>query len=91
MVDLTVQHEPPADPLFDEVWAVGASLSMGFRSGAIAPFDQRRSPPALLARGMGAYMPLPLLVDGLLTHPSNRQVGQPDRRVIEIDHLQNGL
>ena len=60
-------YDPPVDPAFDRVVSLGASLSMGAVSGAFTREDATASAPALIASSAGAYLGLPLLVEGLLT------------------------
>lgn len=60
-------YDPPVDPAFDRLVAIGASLSMGVDSGVITAEGGEANAPALIAQQVGAYLGLPLLVPGLLT------------------------
>jgi len=55
------KYAPPADPLFDRMFAIGASWTMGAMSGSIFPGGQLNGPAAQLARRVGAYLPLPVV------------------------------
>ncbi|MDD5223838.1 MAG: SGNH/GDSL hydrolase family protein [bacterium] len=52
---------PAADSVFDRMFALGASWTMGVQSGSLNPTGQLRGPAAQLARRVGAYFPLPLV------------------------------
>ena len=52
---------PAANPIFDRIFALGASWTMGVQSGSINPVGQYYGPATQLARRVGAYFPLPLV------------------------------
>lgn len=52
---------PAADPVFDRMFAIGASWTMGVQSGSFSPEGQLNGPAAQFARRVGAYFPLPLV------------------------------
>ena len=52
---------PPADPIFDRMFALGASWTMGVQSGSLNPQGQLYGLATQLARSVGAYFPLPLV------------------------------
>jgi lysophospholipase L1-like esterase len=51
---------PAADPVFDRMFALGASWTMGVQSGSVNPAGQLNGPAIQLARRVGAYFPLPI-------------------------------
>lgn len=80
-----LEYLPPADPLFDRVTAIGASLTMGVQDGVPTLDGQLWSPGAQISRAAGAYYPMPLLVPGLFAKLEPEQVGAaPDCRVTPI-------
>jgi len=54
------------DPVLDRVVAVGASLTMGVQGGIPLRHGQLHAPTLQVAQALGAYHPVPLLVDPLL-------------------------
>ena len=70
-------YEAPLDPAFEKVMSFGASLTQGV-SNATPSFDtQLRGPSLALARQLGAWVPQPLLVPGLLPSMGIEHVGPP--------------
>ena len=61
----TLTVDPPADPLFDRVVGVGASLTQGVQDGVPTFRGAFMSPGAQMTRQVGAHYGLPLLVDPL--------------------------
>ena len=61
----TLTYQPSADPLFDRVTGIGASLTMGVQDGVPTQHAQLMSPGAQIARATGAYYGIPLLVEPL--------------------------
>jgi len=70
-------YAAPVDPLFDRTFALGASLSEGFRSGVPSAEGTLGAGPALVARQAGAFLGLPLLVPGLFVPIAPTDVGAP--------------
>ncbi len=58
-------YSPPVDPSFQRVVAFGASLTQGVQDGTPTHQGVMGSPALALARAMGAWMPQPVLVEGL--------------------------
>lgn len=71
------EYLPPADPLFDRMTGIGASLTMGVQDGVPHPHAQRMSPGAQIARQAGAFYGIPLLVDGLFPTIEVEHLGPP--------------
>lgn len=59
--------DAPIDPVFDRMVSIGASLSMGAVSAVVTHEDGLANGPARIAQQTGAFLGLPLLVDGLMT------------------------
>ena len=70
-------YDPPADPVFDRMVAVGASLTMGVESAAITDRSALVGPMAALARAGGAYFALPLLIPDVFAPMTPADVGPP--------------
>lgn len=70
-------YDPPLDPRFARIAAIGASLGQGVQRGVPSPHGALMSPPALIARHLGGHMPLPVPVDGFLTPIELSDVGPP--------------
>lgn len=58
-------YEPPLDPRFTRIAAIGASLGQGVQRGVPTGRGALMAPPAQLARRLGGYMPLPVPKDDL--------------------------
>jgi len=58
-------YEPPLDPRFARVAALGASITQGVQRGVPTYHGALMGPAAQVARHLGGFMPLPLLVPGL--------------------------
>lgn len=72
-----LSYDPPVDPAFERTVVVGASLGMGVQSAGASPHGQLASPAALIARQLGAHLPLPMFVDGLFGQVQPDDVGAP--------------
>jgi lysophospholipase L1-like esterase len=72
-----LQIRGPADPLFDRLVGVGASLTMGVQDGVPTTHAQLMSPGAQIARQAGAFYGIPLLVDGLFPEIGLADIGPP--------------
>jgi len=70
-------YAEPAVPGILTAMGIGASLGQGVQRGVPTQHGQLASPPAAVARALGVYMPLPLLVEGLLTQISPADIGPP--------------
>lgn len=70
-------YDPPRHPEVGHVVAVGASISQGFMAGAPTAEGLLGSPPAWVARQAGAYMGLPLLVEGTFEQFTIEDVAPP--------------
>ncbi len=82
-------YEPPLADL-GEVWAVGASVAMGAQGGAVDQWGQLRSPSAVVARQLGAYHPLPLLVTPFMPLIGAGDIGPaPECEVPDLDGFAN--
>jgi len=53
---------PPIDPIWNDLWAVGASFTAGIQSNSLNAPAQLMDPVAQIARSAGAYFPQPLAV-----------------------------
>ncbi|MBZ0254377.1 MAG: IPT/TIG domain-containing protein, partial [Candidatus Methylomirabilis sp.] len=51
---------PPVDPLFEKVYALGASFSAGIQSNSFSGRAQLTGPVAQIMRAAGAYFPMPI-------------------------------
>lgn len=58
-------YQAPLDSAFDRVVAFGASLTQGVQDGTPTHDGVMGSPALTLARSMGAWMPQPVLIEGL--------------------------
>lgn len=58
-------YDPPRDPRFDRVFALGASLTEGVQGGVPTRHGGLHDPALLAARQLGAYFALPVLVEPL--------------------------
>jgi lysophospholipase L1-like esterase len=70
-------YEPPSDPRFARLVAIGASLTQGVQNGVPTYHGGFMSPPAQLARQLGGYFPLPLLVRDFLPQIGPADLGPP--------------
>jgi len=70
-------YNPPLSPHFERVVALGASLTQGVQRGTPSKAGAIMSPPAQLARQIGAYHPLPLLHEGLFPQIGVQDLGEP--------------
>ncbi len=68
-------YDPPLDPAFDSVVAVGASFTQGIQSAVPSDHGTLASPGARLSSQLGAWMPLPQLIPGLFPAMSVDDVG----------------
>jgi len=68
-------YEGPRSDHFDRVVAVGASLTQGVQNGVPSFHGGLMSPPAQLARQLGGYFPLPLLIPDFLPPISIDDIG----------------
>lgn len=68
-------YEPPIDPLFDRVVGIGASFTEGVQSGV--PWDHGAlvSPGAVVARQVGAYYSMPILIPELFPQLGPSDIG----------------
>ena len=69
------EYDRPVDPLFDRMAAMGASLTQGTAGGVPTYEAILASPPHLLARRGGAFLPLPLLTRGLFPTIGPEDIG----------------
>jgi hypothetical protein len=69
--------EPPRDPRFERLVAVGASLTQGVQNGVPTQHGGLMSPAAQIARQLGGHFPLPLLVDPFLAEIRVTDIGPP--------------
>lgn len=51
---------PPVDPIFEKVYALGASFSAGIQSNSFSGRAQLTGPVAQIMRAAGAYFPMPI-------------------------------
>lgn len=72
-----IHYKEPLDPAFARVVAIGASLGMGVQSGVPTRHGQLHSPPAVIARQLGAWLPPPLLVEDLFRPVGVEDIGPP--------------
>lgn len=72
-----LRYEAPVDPLLDRVWVVGASLGMGVQSAVPTAHGQLHGPAAFFARQSGAWVPPPVLIEGLFEGIAPDDVGEP--------------
>jgi hypothetical protein len=70
-------YDPPLDPAFDRVFAMGASLTEGVQGGVPTQHGVLHDPAFLVARQMGAYLGLPVLVDPLFPPIAWSDLGPP--------------
>jgi lysophospholipase L1-like esterase len=70
-------YDAPLDARFGRFVAMGASLTQGVQNGVPTQHGGLMSPPAQMARQMGAYLPLPLLVREFLPEMSADDIGPP--------------
>ncbi len=70
-------YDPPLDPRLGRVAAIGASLGQGVQRGVPTTHGALMSPPAQVARHLGAFMPLPVPVPGFLGQITLGDVGPP--------------
>jgi lysophospholipase L1-like esterase len=68
-------YDPPLDPAFESVVAVGASFTQGIQSAVPSDHGTLASPGARLSSQLGAWMPLPQLIPGLFPAMSVDDVG----------------
>ena len=67
----------PAEPGFERVVAIGASLTQGVQGGVPTQHGQLNTPSAFVAQQAGAYHPPPLFVDGLFPAIRGSDIGPP--------------
>lgn len=70
-------YDAPGLPAFRKVAALGASLTEGVQRGVPAFHGGLMGPAARVARVLGGYMPLPLLVPGLFPEITPADIGPP--------------
>ena len=70
-------YDPPVDPVFDRMAAIGASLTQGVQRATPSLHGGLMSPPSQLARQAGAFFPMPLLVPGLFPQMAPSDVSPP--------------
>lgn len=75
VVEDSFTYAPPVDRRIMHIAGVGASISQGFQAGALDTPGMLGSPLAWVARQAGAYMPMPLLVDGLFEAMDPSMIG----------------
>ena len=68
-------YDPPLDPAFESMVAVGASFTQGIQSAVPSDHGTLASPGARLSTQLGAWMPLPQLIPGLFPAMSVADVG----------------
>ncbi len=68
-------YDPPVDPLFDRVMAIGASLTQGTQGGVPTYHANLANPAYQLAQQAGGYLPLPLLVPDLFAVIGPEDIG----------------
>lgn len=73
----TFTYNPPVDPAFDRLAAIGASYTEGVVDGAGTYEGALASPGAVVARQAGAWFGLPLLPRGFFQPIQVEQVGAP--------------
>jgi lysophospholipase L1-like esterase len=85
-------YDPPLDPVFDRVVAFGASLTQGVQGGVPLQHGVLHSPPHLLARQLGASLPLPLIVDPLFPPIGWDDLGPPPSCAVPdvVRHVASG-
>lgn len=76
-VDEAFRFTPPADPLFDRMYAMGASLTQGVQGGVPTQWAQLHSPGRYVSVQSGAYFALPLLRPGVFPSIGPEEVGPP--------------
>jgi len=72
-------YTAPSDARFARVYAFGASISQGTQRGVPNQRSQLISPVALVARQLGAWFPLPLLVEPLFPGIKPADIGPAPR------------
>jgi len=72
-----VEFLPPADPAFSTVVALGASLGQGVQDAVPTQESIAQSPVLMVAQQLGAYFPVPMFRDPLLTPMSPEILGPP--------------
>ena len=75
VLDVAFTYSGPRSDHFARVVAIGASLSQGVQNGVPTFHGGLMSPPAQLARQLGGYFPLPLLIPGFLREISVDDIG----------------
>jgi lysophospholipase L1-like esterase len=70
-------YQPPADARFARMVALGASLTQGVQNGVPTHDGGRMSPAAQIARALGGYFPLPLLVRDFFPEMMPADIGPP--------------
>jgi lysophospholipase L1-like esterase len=71
------EYLPVPNAHFERMVAVGASLSQGVQNGVPTLHSGLMSPPAQLARQLGGYFPVPLLLEGFLPQITPADIGAP--------------
>lgn len=77
VVEDALEYAAPLDPGFRTLAAMGASITQGTQGGVPNQHAILHSPPHLVARALGSFLPLPLLVDPLFPPIGWGDVGQP--------------
>lgn len=75
VLDVAFSYRGPRSDHFAQVVAIGASLSQGVQNGVPTFHGGLMSPPAQLARQLGGYFPLPLLIPGFLREITVDDIG----------------
>ena len=70
-------YKAPADPRFAVVVALGASLTQGVQRGVPSFHGTLMGPAAQIARQLGAYFPLPLVVKDLFPGIEPKDIAAP--------------
>lgn len=85
--DGVFSYEPTPYPELENLWAIGASLTMGFEAAGLGTREGLYSPPAQMARATGAWLGLPLVKQGLMPPLSYEDVGPGCRLPSYTEHL----
>jgi lysophospholipase L1-like esterase len=75
-------YDPPLDPAFDSVVALGASFTQGVQSAVPSDHGTLVSPGARLSGQLGAYLPLPQLVPDLFPSMTVDDIGPAPECVV---------
>ncbi len=77
VIEGAYRFDPPVDPLFDRMYALGASLTQGVQGGVPTRHAQLAGPAFGVARQAGAYFALPLLREDLFPTIEAGDIGPP--------------